>query len=223
MKTHTQLKGDGSAPVWTWRVVLQAVGLTLLLFTLLPLGNVLNQPDIDSLIPLRSVDIALRPPPMVLPDPEPIPAHEPDPDHIEWTIPIRPALPPPSAPPPTFSSALSLHGTPGLTLNAEAWIFDPGIFSLSEIDTPPRPTVQLPPHYPHSARQAGIEGQVEVEFTVTVDGRVVDVRILDARPPDLFNSAARAAVERWRFEPALRRGEAVPARVRIPLQFKLDR
>jgi protein TonB len=61
------------------------------------------------------------------------------------------------------------------------------------------------PRYPQQAQRAGISGNVQVEFTVTPDGSVGDVRVLSSDAPRQyqrdFEREALAAVKRWRFAP----------------------
>jgi len=57
------------------------------------------------------------------------------------------------------------------------------------------------PRYPPDALRAGTSGEVQVEFTVTVDGSVDSVRVVRADPPRTFDREAINAVRRWRFEP----------------------
>jgi len=57
------------------------------------------------------------------------------------------------------------------------------------------------PRYPPDALRAGISGEVQVEFTVAVDGSVSSARIVRADPPRTFDREALSAVRRWRFEP----------------------
>src|SRR5690606_21073129 len=49
---------------------------------------------------------------------------------------------------------------------------------------------QVPPAYPREAERAGIEGWVDVEFTVASDGRTQDFVVRDAQPKDVFDKAA---------------------------------
>lgn len=76
-----------------------------------------------------------------------------------------------------------------------------------------------PPQYPESARKRGIEGWVEVVFTVTPSGSVEDVEVRNASPTGVFEDAAIRAVRQWRFEPVVRNGEKVSQRAMIRLKF----
>ncbi|MDH5830745.1 energy transducer TonB [Luteimonas sp. M1R5S18] len=57
------------------------------------------------------------------------------------------------------------------------------------------------PRYPPDALRSGTAGEVQVEFTVAVDGSVSAARVVRADPPRTFDREALNAVRRWRFEP----------------------
>ena len=78
-------------------------------------------------------------------------------------------------------------------------------------------TVQ--PVYPESARKRGIEGWVELAFTVTPAGTVEDVEVRNASPANVFDDAAIRAIRGWRFEPVERNGERVAQRAMVRLRF----
>ncbi|HEX7037678.1 MAG TPA: energy transducer TonB [Pseudomonadales bacterium] len=77
--------------------------------------------------------------------------------------------------------------------------------------------------YPPKARAEGIEGYVVVRYDVDAEGRVQNVRVTAADPPDVFDEAAVQAVSRWRFTPAEENGKprAVPG-LKSRLEFTLD-
>lgn len=57
------------------------------------------------------------------------------------------------------------------------------------------------PEYPPGALGSGVSGKVVVEFTVTPQGGVRDVRVVRSNPPRIFDQATVMAVRRWRFAP----------------------
>jgi TonB family protein len=59
--------------------------------------------------------------------------------------------------------------------------------------------IEVAPAYPQAALDAGIEGFVEVRFTVTPAGTVTSPEIIESNPPGVFDAAALAAVNRWRY------------------------
>jgi TonB family protein len=77
--------------------------------------------------------------------------------------------------------------------------------------------------YPQDAARKGIEGSVDVSFTVTSQGKVTDVLVLDAEPSEIFNRSAVAAVRRWKYDPKTINGVPVESHQQLRLQFKLDR
>jgi TonB family protein len=78
-------------------------------------------------------------------------------------------------------------------------------------------TVQ--PVYPESARKRGVEGWVELAFTVMPNGTVEDVEVRNASPANVFDDAAVRAIRGWRFEPVERNGEKVAQRAMVRLRF----
>ena len=75
------------------------------------------------------------------------------------------------------------------------------------------------PILPREMRQAEREYQVVVEFTITVEGTVRDVQIVQSASSALSASVV-TAVHQWKFDPKRINGRAVGARVRIPIKFK---
>jgi TonB family protein len=75
------------------------------------------------------------------------------------------------------------------------------------------------PAYPDAARKRGIEGWVELAFTVQTNGSVDQVEVRNASPADVFDDAAIRAVRQWRFEPVEKNGERVEQRAMVRLKF----
>jgi TonB family protein len=75
------------------------------------------------------------------------------------------------------------------------------------------------PTYPDAARKRGVEGWVELAFTVQTNGTVDNVEIRNASPAEVFDDAAMRAVRQWRFEPVVRNGEKVEQRAMVRLKF----
>lgn len=81
---------------------------------------------------------------------------------------------------------------------------------------------RVKPDYPRSALNAGIEGWVKLSFTVTTDGRVENVSVIDSKPPRLFDLAAVDAVKHWSFKPKMADGKPVIGKVEQVIEFKLS-
>ena len=78
------------------------------------------------------------------------------------------------------------------------------------------------PVYPPMSRRFGEEGKVLLKVRVTPQGTAEQVDIQTGSGYSRLDSAAREAVQRWRFVPARRGDAAVAASVIVPNTFALD-
>ena len=85
------------------------------------------------------------------------------------------------------------------------------------------PLNEVLPVYPDSARRRGIEGYVKLAFTITADGKVENVRVVESSPKNVFDREARRAAVRWRFAPRSEGGRAVAREAVKTLQFRLEK
>ncbi len=79
---------------------------------------------------------------------------------------------------------------------------------------------QQAPVYPRAAVARGIEGWVDLEFTVSAMGRVEDVRVVDSSAA-LFHQASIDAIEGYRFAPFLLHGRPVPVRAALRFNYRM--
>ena len=85
------------------------------------------------------------------------------------------------------------------------------------------PLVRATAPYPTRALQRGIEGFVELSFTVNEFGKVVDPVVLYAEPEGVFERSALNSISKWQYSPAMEDGVAVPVRdVRQRIVFEID-
>ncbi len=88
----------------------------------------------------------------------------------------------------------------------------------------PQPTYRAPTNYPPNLYRDGVEGDVELGFGLTTEGSPINVRVIKATPPDVFNAAAMESLKDWRFTPVIREGQAVPSTGHhFTLAFRLGR
>ena len=86
------------------------------------------------------------------------------------------------------------------------------------------PLVRVEPQYPMSAKQKGIEGWVELMYTITKLGTVKDIIVTAANAGTIFNRSAIQAVSKWKYNPKIENGVAVERQgVRQRIKFQLPR
>ena len=86
------------------------------------------------------------------------------------------------------------------------------------------PLVRVDPEYPPRARQRGIEGYVDLTFTIGPTGSVQQASVLGANPVGVFEEAALRAVKRWRYNPKVENGVPVARPgVKVRLRFTLPK
>ena len=90
-------------------------------------------------------------------------------------------------------------------------------------DTDVIPLVRIAPEYPPRALRRGVEGWVQVQFTITATGAVKDASVVAADPPGLFDEAALRSIARWRYNPKVEGGVAVErVGVQTVIRFVLE-
>jgi TonB family protein len=82
---------------------------------------------------------------------------------------------------------------------------------------PVRPIAQPAPQMPLIAKDRRVSGVVAMDATVDKRGAVTQIKILSGSP--LLIDAAREAVSRWRYQPAMLNGEPIDAPVHIEVRF----
>lgn len=78
------------------------------------------------------------------------------------------------------------------------------------------------PRYPMRAKERGVNGWVEVLFTVTPTGETTDIEVAQAEPESIFDASAKAAVARWTFQPLEFRGQIISQRAGVRLTYRLE-
>jgi protein TonB len=84
---------------------------------------------------------------------------------------------------------------------------------------PPQRVAYVAPRYPPLARTAGIQGDVQLEAIIGVDGTVEQLRVVRSMP--LLDDAALDAVRQWRYTPTLLHGTPVPVVMTVTVSFRL--
>lgn len=142
-----------------------------------------------------------------LPDKAP-PEEEPPPPELDLSRPVRPDL---------DLDAMSIALAHQVDLGAGPDFGDMG----SDQDIVP--IVRVNPQYPIRAADRGIQGWVEVQFTISAAGTVKNPLVVDAEPATVFNRAALRAIRKWKYSPKIEEGVAVDRPdVRVRLHFNLE-
>jgi len=91
----------------------------------------------------------------------------------------------------------------------------PPIFNADYLDNPA-------PVYPTLSRRMHEEGRVVLRVFVNARGGAEDVQIGSSSGHPRLDDSARETVRRWKFVPAKRGSDAVPAWVLVPVSFRLE-
>jgi periplasmic protein TonB len=84
------------------------------------------------------------------------------------------------------------------------------------------PLVRVPPDYPQRALSRGLEGWVQVQFTITGTGSVTDAVVVKSSNK-IFEEAALKSIARWRYNPKIEGGVAVDrVGVQTIIRFTLE-
>ncbi|HEV2853758.1 MAG TPA: TonB family protein [Thermoanaerobaculia bacterium] len=88
--------------------------------------------------------------------------------------------------------------------------------------TRPVPVHQVQPRYTENARRAGVQGMVTVEAIIDEQGNVDNVRVLRGLPMGLDREAA-AAIQQWKFKPAMMGSRPVKVYFTLTVNFTIQR
>jgi len=130
-------------------------------------------------------------------------------------------------PPPVAERQANLDSGPSLSIERAAVQVDAdleiGGASISITDGEMLPLVNVTPTYPTRAASRGIEGWCQVSFTVTDTGGVRDVIVVDADPPEIFDTASMRAAEKFKFQPKVVDGKGVEVpNVQYVFRYQLE-
>ncbi len=85
------------------------------------------------------------------------------------------------------------------------------------------PLVRVAPQYPRRAMSRGIEGWVQLRFSINKTGTPYNVQVVAADPPGYFESAASRSVEKWKYKPKVENGQPTERHgIEVVISFNLD-
>lgn len=142
-----------------------------------------------------------------------------EPTEVDTTITVNYALDgsagqqPPSPPPSpsagiTNEDAYQIHGADGQVYNVGGSVHAPVL------------TYAPHPQYTEAARKAKLSGNVIVALLVDPAGEPQNVRVVRGLGNELDEKAVEA-VQRYKFKPATRNGEPVPANLKVEVNFQI--
>jgi len=79
------------------------------------------------------------------------------------------------------------------------------------------------PQFPTTASLKGLDGWVDVQFTVRSDGTTGDISVVGAQPAGVFEAATMEAVRKWKYRPVMRNGRPTDQRVQQRVRFALEK
>ena len=84
------------------------------------------------------------------------------------------------------------------------------------------PIFRMKPIYPRRAALQNIEGFVVLKFDITEQGQVDNISVIQASPPQIFNSNAIQALRKWKYKPRIENGKAIRQKnLQVQLDFEL--
>ncbi|MFB9146281.1 TonB family protein [Halomonas alkalicola] len=183
----------------------------------LPAAAVDSEPVESDPVDSAAAEAAPVPAPEPVPEPTSEPKPEPAPDPTPEPVPEPQPQPQPApvAEPVEAPGAEQVRERRADEERGELAVVDGGPVEVGEAV----PLSRVPPGYPRRAQRRGLEGHVELEFLIRPDGSVdrASIRVLDARPRQVFEEAAEEAVGQWRFEAD---GRLRRARQRLEFQLR---
>ena len=123
--------------------------------------------------------------------------------------PPKPDTPPPTAPPQSQNDVNPNAISTAMAPLAADSSMSMGGMSFGNADGDYLPIVKVAPIYPRRALTRGLEGWVLLEFTVTKLGTVVDIKVLESDPPNIFDKAAVGAAAKFKYKPKVVNGEPI--------------
>jgi TonB family protein len=107
-----------------------------------------------------------------------------------------------------------------VTKNRDVKVFGAGLHRDCGPVRRPKLLKEVQPNYSREGIAARIQGRVLLDAIVGIKGQVDDLRIVYGLEASLDHEA-REALKKWRFEPAVLNGVAVPAIVQVEMSFAL--
>jgi len=84
---------------------------------------------------------------------------------------------------------------------------------------PPKAIALVRPNYPPLARQAHIQGQVQIDAILDEQGNVIEMKVVSG--PPLLYQAALDALKKWKYEPTYLNDQPIAVEMIVTITFQL--
>jgi len=135
----------------------------------------------------------------------------------------------PEEPPPPPDLTMARANKPSQDMGNMVFAIDVNVdvggadIAIAASDSDVIPIVRVNPQYPLRASERGIEGWVEVTFTISKLGTVKNPMVLNSHPSSIFDRSALKAIRKWKYTPKIEDGEPVErSGVKVRLKFELN-
>ena len=111
----------------------------------------------------------------------------------------------------------------GTTLNNVNLPKENKVITITPIRRNAKKLKSVNPIYPNLAKRKGIELEVEVNFTIGINGKIKDLQFINQQKVSYFKNSIRSAIKQWRFLPAKVNDKPVESQMSKVFAFSLHR
>lgn len=214
MAAHLHARRVFAPPPHRWKAVaLSLIGHALLVYAVVFISFIApKKTELETIM----VSITQTKPSQPEPAP-PIPKIERMPEVVQPKLPQIDTAAPPS--PNAIRAALPAPPVPAANAKAkpvEEEPVTPPVFDAAYLNNPA-------PVYPNMSRRLREIGVVQLRVHVSAAGEPLEIELSKPSGYSRLDDSARAAVQKWKFQPAKRSGIPVEAWVIVPVEFSLTR
>ena len=95
------------------------------------------------------------------------------------------------------------------------------VYQPKDVESPSKPIIHITPIYPEQAEIDKVEGWVKMSAVINENGKVTNIRVLDAQPKGVFEDEAKRAFAKWLYKPALLDEQTVKVYQEATLRFNI--
>jgi TonB family protein len=111
----------------------------------------------------------------------------------------------------------------GTTLNNVNLPKENKVITITPIRHNAKKLKSVNPIYPSLAKRKGIELEVEVNFTIDINGKIKNLQFINQQKVNYFKNSIRSAIKKWRFLPAKVNDKPVESQMSKVFAFSLHR